>query len=440
MGYLRYSGISLRKIGFMAFTGLLLVACSGEGPPLPGERFTIRPTTATEVENRSAAIALPAAVNLSEWTHENGNTAHSQNNAAVSTTPSLRWSTDIGVGVNRNARLSNGPVSGGGLVYVFDGEGQISAVTADGAIVWSLDSAPTAEQGDDGAGGGLSYANGTLYAATGYGEILAISATNGAIAWRRSFEAPFQSAPTILGDLVMVVTRTDQAYGLNAKDGSTEWTHRGHAASSGGFDNAASPAAVNGFAILPFSSGDMIAVEPRTGQPRWREALDQSLPSTALGRFGEISGDPVIAGGNVYAANVSGQTVKMNLTTGARVWAISAGAVDPVVPVGGSVFLMTARAELVRVNASNGEVIWVQSLPAYDNPEKRKGVIRYYGPVLGGGLMWVTSRDGHLRGFAPDSGSLVSDIAVPGGAASAPIIVGGIMYILSLNGNLHAFQ
>lgn len=58
----------------------------------------------------------------------------------------------------------------------------------------------------------------------------------------------------------------------------------------------------------------------------------------------------------------------------------------------------------MRVNASNGQLIWSQQLPQYENPEKRKGLIRHYGPVLAGGLMWVASRDGALKGFSLESG------------------------------------
>ncbi len=440
MGELRQSGKNGWNVGLIALAMIGLAACSGEGPPLPGERFSIRAAEATAVENRAAPISLPSAGNLAEWGQPNGAATHLARHAAFTTTPELRWSLDIGTGDSRDARLSNGPVAGGGLVYTFDGRGQLSAVTPDGALAWQVDTTPPGEQGDDGAGGAVSFANGRLFVATGFGEVLLMDAATGAITWRRSFEAPFQAAPTVIGDRVIVVTRADTAYGLAAEDGHTVWTQRGHVATSGGYDNAASAAAVNGFAVLPFSSGDMITVEPGTGQPRWREAIADAYPSTSLGRFGDVSGDPVIDGNAVYAANISGQTVKLNLTNGEPIWTLAVSAVDPVVPVGNSVFLMTGRGELVRASSSNGEVIWVAALPEFADPEDRDDLYRYYGPVLAGGALWVSGRDGHLRAFAPDSGALINDITLPAGAAAAPIVVGGVMYVLTLDGQLHAFQ
>ena len=161
---------------------------------------------------------------------------------------------------------------------------------------------------------------------------------------------------------------------------------------------------------------------------------------TSLAFIGDISGDPVIDDNSVYVSILSGETVKLNLTSGSRNWTLDVGASDAVWPVGGSVFLVSDHAQLMRVNASNGSIIWSQQLPQFRKPEKRDDMIRQYGPVLAGGLMWVAGRDGQLRGFEPEGGQLVSTVNIPGGAAAAPIIVGGVMYILSLDGELHAFQ
>lgn len=439
MGDFQNSIFKLKHMGAMVVMAGVLTACGGNEPPLPGERIAIRPAGVTAQANQVASISLPTAGAV-EWSHQNGSPAHTNQHAAFSGAPSLRWSTNIGSGNGRDTRISSGPVAGGGLIYVMDGESHVSAVTSDGAVVWTLDTTPAGERGVDGAGGGVSFSGGVVYAGTGFGEVIAISAETGGILWRRSFDAPFHSAPTIVGGTVYAVTRGDTAYGISASDGALEWVQRGSSAPSGGFNGGASPAVANGQAILPFSSGDVLTVRANNGQPQWRESLDEAHLSTALARFGDISGDPVIVGNKVYLSNISGQTVQLNLSSGSQNWSLAAGAIDPVWPVGGSIFLVSGRAQLMRVNASNGQLIWAQQLPEYENPEKRKGAIRHYGPVLAGGLMWVASRDGALRGFSLESGEVVVNANVPNGAAAAPIIVGGIMYILSLNGDLHAFQ
>jgi len=440
MGYLRVSIGRVGRLGTLAIVLGALTSCGASDELLTGQRFAIGAADVTAVENVTASIRLPRAVSNSEWTDVNGTPQHKFGNAAFSNAPTLRWSTDIGTGVGRNTRITSGPVAGGGLVYTLDGSSTISALSSDGAVAWSLDTTPVGEKSVDGPGGGVSYANGVLYAGTGFGELLAINATSGTILWRRTFGAAIRSTPTSDGRTVFVVTRGDVAYAVDAKTGALDWMQRGATSSTGGLEGGASPAISGRQVVIPFSSGEIIAVRGNTGELRWKEGIDGARAATSLAFIGDISGDPVIDGNSVYVANLAGQTVKLNLTSGERSWTLGVGASDPVWPVGGSVFLVSDRAQLVRVNASNGSVIWSQQLPQFGKPEKRDDMIRQYGPVLAGGLMWVAGRDGQLRGFEPQGGQMVASANIPGGAAAAPIVVGGVMYILSLNGELHAFQ
>ena len=440
MGYLRVSIRRIGRISTLALTLGALAACGSSEKPLTGQRFAIGASDVSAQANATASIRLPRAVPNAEWTDVNGSPQHKFGHAAFSTSPTLRWTTDIGTGVGRNTRITSGPVAGGGLVYALDGGSTISALSSDGTVAWSLDVTPVGEKTLDGSGGGVSYASGVVYAGTGFGELLAINATSGTVIWRRMFEAAIRSTPTSDGRTVFVVTRGDVAYAVDAKTGALDWVQRGAMSSTGGLEGGASPAVSGRQVVMPFSSGQVIAVRSNTGELRWIEGIGGARAATSLAFIGDISGDPVIDGNSVYVSNLAGETVKLNLTSGARNWTLGVGASDAVWPVGGSVFLVSDHAQLMRVSASNGSVIWSQQLPQFKKPEKRDDMIRHYGPVLAGGLMWVAGRDGQLRGFEPEGGQMVASVNIPGGAAAAPIIVGGVMYIPSLDGELHAFQ
>lgn len=428
------------RLGALAVTLVTLVACGSSNEQLTGQRFALGAGNGVIAQNSTASIRLPRAVSNAQWTDVNGSAQHKFSHAVFTTAPVLRWTVDIGKGVGRNTRITSGPVAADGLVYTLDGAGTVTALSSDGTVSWSLDVTPAGEKGADGAGGGLSYAGGVLYAGTGFGELLAIDPASGGILWRRMFEAAIRSAPTSDGRRVFVVTRADVAYAVNVKDGSLEWLQRGAVSSSGGLEGGASPAVSGRNVVVPFSSGEVAMIRSNSGELKWQEGLGGARPATSLAFIGDISGDPVIDGNDVYISNLAGETVKLRLTSGARRWSLNVGASDPVWPVGGSVFLVSDKAQLMRVNARNGSVIWSQQLPQFRKPERRKDMIRHYGPVLAGGLMWVAGRDGQLRGFEPEGGQMVSSVKIPDGAAAAPIIAGGVMYILSLNGELHAFQ
>lgn len=441
MGFLQFSIERSGRLGALALLLGAIAACGTSDKILTGQRYAIGSADSITMQvNRTANIRLPRAVSNAEWTDINGSAQHKFGHAAFTSSPSLRWSADIGKGVGRNARITSGPVSGGGLVYTLDGASTITALSNDGATVWSLDITPAGEKSVDGSGGGLSYVNGVIYAGTGFGELLAINATSGLVLWRRSFEAAIRSTPTSDGRTVFVVTRADVAYAVDAKDGSLDWMIRGATSSTGGLEGGASPAISGRQVVLPFSSGEVIMARTNNGETRWKAGLDSARAATSLTFIGDISGDPVIDGNNVYVSNLAGETVKLNLTSGTRSWTLGVGASDAVWPVGGSVFLVSDHAQLMRVSSSDGSIIWSQQLPQFRKPEKRDDMIRHYGPVLAGGMMWVAGRDGQLRGFEPEGGQLITSVNIPDGAAAAPIVMGGVMYILSLNGELHAFQ
>jgi outer membrane protein assembly factor BamB len=440
MGSLRVSISQFGRLGVLAMALAALSACGSSDEQLTGQRFALGANEGTVVQNRTTSIRLPRAVSNANWTDVNGSAQHKFSHAAFTTNPVLRWTADIGKGVGRNTRITSGPVAAGGLVYTLDGAGMVTALSSDGTISWSLNLSPTGEKPEDGSGGGLSIANGVLYAGTGFGELLAIDPTSGGILWRRMFEAAIRSAPTSDGRRVFVVTRADVAYAVNASDGSLEWLQRGATSSTGGLEGGASPAVSGRNVVVPFSSGEVLMIRSNNGELKWQQGLGGARPATSLAFIGDISGDPVIDGNDVYVSNLAGETVKLRLSSGERRWTLNVGASDPVWPVGGSVFLVSDKAQLMRVNANTGSVIWSQQLPQFGKPEKRDDMIRHYGPVLAGGLMWIAGRDRQLRGFEPEGGQMVRSVTIPGGAAAAPIIAAGVMYILSLDGELHAFQ
>jgi len=94
----------------------------------------------------------------------------------------------------------------------------------------------------------------------------------------------------------------------------------------------------------------------------------------------------------------------------------------------------------LRIEAGSGRVIWAVQLPEFNKPEKRRGFIAHYGPVVAGGQVVVAGTDGQLRFFDPVSGSARYTVALPGGAASAPVVAAGVLYVQNQKGKLLAFQ
>ncbi|MEM9270727.1 MAG: PQQ-binding-like beta-propeller repeat protein, partial [Pseudomonadota bacterium] len=154
----------------------------------------------------------------------------------------------------------------------------------------------------------------------------------------------------------------------------------------------------------------------------------------------EVSGDPVIDNDIVYAGTQAGRLIALDRRSGERLWTQREGALGPVIPVDNSLFLVSDAGEVLRVLSETGEVVWRQSLPLWQRPERRRGGITHYGPVLAGGALLVAGTDGVIRAFDPATGATQGETPLAGGAASAPIVAGGQLLILTQGGRLVAFQ
>ena len=430
-----------RPVQLALAAALLLAGCSGE-EILPGDRIPIRQVEAPLADTDPAAVRpvpIPAAVMNADWSHRNGAASGRIANAAFSPSPSLRWSVPIGEGDARRRRIVTAPLVAGGLVYTIDAGGMISAVRqSDGTRVWSQSIVPAAQQADNGPGGGFATAGGVLYVTTGFGEVMALSPTTGGRIWTQRLEGPIRAAPTVSGGQVFVVVRDDTGYALDARTGETNWIVRGVGGT--GLLGGASVATDGTLAVFPFASGEVLGIVARNGLQVWGTAVTGGRRELARNAIVDISGDPVIDGGVIYASNQSGRTIALSAETGERLWTASEGAYGPAWPVGGSVFLVSDEGALLRLDGATGQVIWRTALPEYYNEKKRIEAIPHYGPLLAGGRLWVASADETLRSFDPTTGRQLSSVPLPGGAGAPPAIAGGVMYIVNRDGQLLAFQ
>lgn len=447
------------KSGKLGIAGLALwAALAGceRDVVLEGERFPVRADLAASVpvegqplptappdqpENLSVPISLPAALSNSEWTHRGGNARHSSVHGTLSSSPQRVWTVNIGSGNSRRNRISASPVIEGGRVFAMDSGAALVATTVGGAMLWQADLTPEFDRGGEVSGGGLAASGNRIYATTGFGELVAVEGATGAIIWRQRFEAPVIGSPAVEGDAVYAVSRDGAAMAVSAATGRILWQVPG-TRTSNGMIGAAAPAISGTTVLFPFASGQITAVDRQGGALIWSGAVAGQRVGRAYAAVGDITGDPVVADGVVYAGTAAGRTVAIAADTGLRLWTTNEGALNPPLVVGGSVFIVNDEARLVRLDAASGEVIWSVEMPyfANDKAKKRKSIFAHYGPVLAGGRLVVASSDGMLRLFDPTDGSAQGQVAIPGGAASAPALAGGMLFVVSGNGQLHAFR
>lgn len=407
---------------------------------LEGERIRFRSEQSAPVSLGGGGAALPQTLTVENWTQTNANPAHNGGHIAGPASLDLAWTRDIGAGASDDGAITSAPIVVNGVVYVLDAESNAGAFSAsDGSERWRVSLAPEGESGDEGFGGGLAGDGRQVYATTGFGELLALDPGSGEIKWRREVGAPFRAAPATDGTIVVGVTRDNRAFGLDAGTGEVIWRVPG-VSSEAGLLGGASPAIAGGLAVLPFASGELVAVNARTGRRVWSAVLTGGRRGLARASISDVTGDPVAAGPFVIAANQSGRMVAIEGASGRRAWTRSIGSAGPLWVADDTIFAVSDDSRLTRLSARNGATIWEVELPAYEDPEDREGPIGYSGPVLVEGRVLFTSSEGELLSFDGVGGSELARIELSSSSLTGPVVASGTVYVLSDNGVLQAYR
>lgn len=438
---------SASGVAGLLVAGLSLAGCGswfGESgpPPIPGERVAVLSSgeaLAPDPEVAAMPFRLPEQT-FDGWPLDGGNPRHDTQRLAGSGLLNSVWAANIGSGSDSSARLLVQPVVGDGRIYTLDTEGVLAALSPNGGqVLWQVDVLP--EEEDEGElGGGIAYADNTLYVTTGAAEALALEPANGTLVWRVPLPGPSRSAPTVEGGRVFAVTADNRTVALDASTGERLWSHSG-TSDEAGILGASSPAVDASVVVVPYTSGEVYAMRVENGRVLWSDRLVAPRSTAAIARIAHIRARPIMSDGRLYVVSHSGRTAAIDMRTGARVWQQDAGGGTSPWLAGDWLFLVTSRAEAVALSATDGRVRWATQLPAYVYPEDREGPIDWVGPVLVGDRLIVAGSNGEVLALSPDSGEILARREL----TSAPIRIepmaaGGTLYILADDATLHALR
>lgn len=410
--------------------------------PTVGNRVDILGTERdTDIDPALAnvAVILPPATVNDAWAQPGGNASKSPGHVELGQGLARVWTASV-TGANPRARLAASPVMSDGRLYVVDTTARVTAFDANtGAQIWTN----ALEVEDDGKssryGGGVSATATNVFATNGVGDVASLAADTGALAWKKRPAGPLRGAPTLSNGNLYVMTQDNQIYALRQSDGEPQWNEAGPVAASGIFGVGA-PAAAQGTVIAGYSSGELAAYRYENGRSLWSDTLSRTAMSTSVSTLTDIDADPVIDRGRVFALGKGGRMASYELVSGQRIWEINIAGISTPVAAGEWVFVMTDEAKLLCVARSSGKVRWISKLQRYDNEEKKKGPISWYGPVLAGGRLVVANSRGSVWSVSPDEGTATEVFDLKSDVSLAPIVANNTLYILDDSGRISAFR
>jgi outer membrane protein assembly factor BamB len=435
------------RTAYIIIALLLLGACDtwfGEqdAPPLPGKRISVLLHEKSLVPDPKAAqeeiLLPPPSVNL-DWPQAGGYANHAMHHTEVAADIRRVWRADIGTGSDDSDRINASPITAQGRVFTMDAETVVSAFDAEtGQHLWEIELTPDEE--DDGhIGGGLAHDQGRVYVTTGFAEAIALNAETGAVLWRQTLGGPMRAPPTARGGRLFAVTITNKLYALDASNGATLWTHSG-IAETASLLGGASPAVDAGVVVVPYSSGELVALKVETGRVLWTESLARLRRTDVVSSLAHIRGRPVIDRGRVFAMGHGDQMVAIDLRSGQRIWGKEIGGLQSLWVAGNYLFTLTNNAELVSLARDDGRIFWVTQLPRFEDEEDRRDPIVWTGPLLASDRLIVAGSDGMVLAVSPYSGDIMGKAEMPDRIIVDPIIANRSIYFLADNATLVAYR
>ncbi|MTI05496.1 hypothetical protein E1180_08195 [Roseibium denhamense] len=406
---------------------------------LPGERQPVFDGVDPATEALGQAAKIGSASGGQSWTTAGGGLTNNPGNVAVSVSGSRAWQTNVGTsgrGLTSSAlRVSARPVSDGSRIYVYKPNGEVVALSTAGGRQWTANLRPEGER-DIGPGGGVTVSGGRVYVGTSYRELVALDAGSGREVWRAELDTPARGAPVAGAGHVIVVTQSNEVYAINEADGTVAWTYAG-IEETAGLLSAANPAIAGNRVIVPFSSGEIMSIDIKSGEPAWIDGVTRGFRTLALSGLADVSASPVVAGNTVYATGVSGRTVAVDVRTGQRRWDQDLGSVHTPVASGNALFMVDLDDRMVALDAASGETLWATSLP---RPEKKKRRRNWAGPILANGALVAFSSDGQLAIVDAASGNIMTTQRTNTDVFVTPIAAGGRVVVLTDKDGVAAFN
>jgi outer membrane protein assembly factor BamB len=400
--------------------------------PLPGKRMAViqQENIASNISGADKPILLPPQRENAAWSQPGGVASNAPGHLAYAGAGKNAWSADAGTGSSFFGRLTASPIVYEDKVYTLDAAGKVTAFSAaGGAQAWRVSVTPPNEKDQKGFGGGLAADAGRIYVGTGYGTVVALDAKTGSKLWEKYLESPVRTSPTAAAERVFAVTNDGQVYCLSGSDGTELWTFRGTPERASLLSNA-SPAVDGELVVVPYPSGDLVALRVADGKPAWSESLSRTRTGSSMAAMSDTA-RPAIDGGTVFAVGHAGRMVATTQKTGERMWSLTVPSSQAPWVAGDSVFVVDTTGQLMAITRRDGKIQWTVKLP---------GANTWSGPVLAGNRLWLTSNKGHLIGVDATTGRVetTQDLGQP--IYIAPVVAGGRIFVLTDKAKLLALN
>jgi len=364
-----------------------------------------------------------------------------------SVTAKIKWQRSVGDGVGDYFSRLN-PVVYGDTIFAADRQGRIKAFNKNnGKTIWTQDlhslinvNEATEESWFSGIfsqpfsariSGGLVASYDKLYLGTENGDLIALEAETGELAWRTEVGNEINSDPAVGENRVVIHTTGGKVISFDAASGEQQWLYE-YQTPMLSIRGSSAPAIANGGVMVGDDNGSATVLIAKNGQQAWSQRVGQPTGATELEALADIDANPVLVGSVVYMIAYNGELAALELRSGEVRWKRDYSAFENLLVHGGRIYLTNHESHIYALNQQGGIELW-----SNNQMFGRK----LTGPVWHDGFIALGDLEGYLHWVDPASGNIEGRYEIGGdGIYAQPIVDGNTLYTQTRDGDLVAIE
>jgi len=323
--------------------------------------------------------------------------------------PAMAVRTTWSVSIGKAGAFVFSPAVANDSVFAAAADGTINRIeAASGRTLWRINAGTrlTAGVGSDGMTVAVAAEEGMLMAYDGDGKLR----------WKAQASSEILSAPAVGQGLVVVRSVDNRIAAYDAESGVRRWVVQ-RMSPPLTLRTAPGIAIAGQTAFVALPGGRLLALALHNGGPRWEVAVGDPKGTTELERIADLSGTPVVAGGDVCAVAYQGRVACFDAVNGEPRWAKSFSSDVGVGVDERSVFAADDQGTVTAFARDTGSGVWRNSKLAHR---------RLSGPVAVGGAVAVGDGEGYIHFLSREDGAFVARMRTDDSPviAASPLVAG----------------
>jgi len=279
--------------------------------------------------------------------------------------------------------------------------------------------------------GGVGAGAGQVYIGTTSGDVVALSAADGAEQWRINIATESVVPPVYDDGRIYIQTIDGRLLARDADSGEAIWA----------FDSqvpiltlrgTATPIVNDGVVYSGFADGMLIALNGETGERLWGHRVMLPQGRSELDRMVDVDSSPLVVGPLIYAVSFQGRLKAVRRADGRGLWEKETSSYLNLAEGYGQVYVIDEDDKIVAFDQESAEEAW-------ENTSLLRRSLS--SPVAYNNYLLVGDDEGYLHVVAQSDGRFLGRTKLDGAGLRSPFTVAdGTVYAFGTGGSLTAFE